>query len=66
MSYLVIDTFEAKADAETKADVYRKAGRSAVEILTVDGITVNECTCMPCEAKFVKDGKPLYVVMAKG
>jgi hypothetical protein len=66
MAYLVVDTFLEKADAENKAEIYRQAGRSSVEILAVDGITVNECTCMPCDAKFVKDGSPLYVVLARG
>jgi len=66
MAYLIIDTFLEKAAAEEKADVYKKAGRENVTVSAVNGITVNDCSCFPCEAKFVQDGVPLYVVMAEG
>ena len=66
MAYLVLDTFVDKSAAEGKADAYKKAGRDKVEILSVNGVTLNDCSCFPCEAKFVQDGSPLYVVISQG
>lgn len=66
MSYLVLDTFLEKDAAVEKKVAYEKAGREKVDLLTVNGITVNDCNCFPCEAKFVQDGQPLYVVIAEG
>ncbi len=66
MAYLVLDTFLDKSAAEEKADAYRKAGRDNVEVMAVNGITVNDCSCFPCEAKFVQDGSPLYVLITQG
>ena len=64
MTYLVLDTFVDKTAADEKADAYKKAGREHVDIMAVNGITVNDCGCFPCEAKFVRDGSPLYVVIS--
>jgi hypothetical protein len=66
MSYLVLDTFLEKNAAEDKARAYRKAGRERVEVLTVSGVTVNDCSCFPCDAKYLQDAEPLYVVLAVG
>ena len=66
MAYMIIDTFLEKDAAETKADAYRKAGRQNVRVIAMNGITVNDCTVAPCVAKFVQDGKPLYIVSAEG
>jgi hypothetical protein len=66
MTYLVLDTYVDKNAADEKADAYKKAGRENVEIMSVNGITVNDCSCFPCEAKFVQDGSPLYVVISQG
>ncbi|MBM4140400.1 MAG: hypothetical protein FJ242_02745 [Nitrospira sp.] len=65
MAYIVIDIFSDKDKAEIRAETYRKTGRK-VEIKTVRGITVNDCTVDPCIAKHDQDGNPLYVVLAEG
>ena len=66
MAYLVIDTFVDKQAAEEKAKAYEKAGREKVTLTAVNGITVNDCDCFPCEAKYTLDGSPVYVVIAEG
>lgn len=66
MAYLVLDTFLDREAAEEKAKAYNNAGRDRVEVLTLSGITVNDCSCFPCESKYMQDGQPLYVVMAQG
>ena len=66
MAYLVVDTFLDKKAADEKAEAYKNAGRERVEVLALNGITVNDCSNFPCESKFVQDAQPLYVVMAQG
>ena len=66
MAYLVIDTFLDKQEAKEKAKAYEKAGREKVTLTSFNGITVNDCNCFPCEAKYILDGTPVYVVMAEG
>ena len=66
MAFLVIDTYLDKEAAEEKVKAYQKAGREKVTLTVVNGITVNDCDCFPCEAKYTLDGSPVYVVMAEG
>ncbi len=67
MAYMIIDTFLDKNAADEKAEAYKKAGRENVKVAEMNGITVNDCTGgVPCVAKFVQDGKPLYIVSAEG
>ncbi len=65
MAYIVVDIFSDKNKAEIRAGAYREKGKK-VEIATVKGITVNDCTVGSCIAKHDQDGNPLYVVLAEG
>ena len=66
MAYLVLDTFLDKDAAYEKAKAYKDAGRERVEVLSLNGVTVNDCTCFPCESKYMQDANPLYVVFSQG
>ena len=66
MAYFVIDTFCDRSAAEQKAAQYRDAGRQRVELLEVNGITVNDCTEFPPTAKYVQDARPLYIILCEG
>lgn len=65
MAYIVIDIFSDKDKAGVRAEAYRNMGKK-VEIKTVRGITVNDCTVDPCIAKHDHDGNPLFIVLAEG
>ncbi|RPH48565.1 MAG: hypothetical protein EHM85_16670 [Desulfobacteraceae bacterium] len=65
MSYLAIDFFKNKTNADVTAEAFRQAGRKNVVIKEKDSMIVNDCRTEPHKALVDIDAAPLYIVLSE-